>query len=156
MWMLSFIPDSFLLYILNAILVVGAVGTFFSFFLLHRIVRWLPALAPYHLFLQIISIALLVIGIYFRGGYGVEMEWRARVAELEEKVKVSEAKSKEVNTVIQKVYVDKIKTVKDTQIVVQEKIKEVEKIIDKECKVPDEAVNLHNEAIRRLQPGAGK
>lgn len=156
MWMLSFIPDSFLLYILNAILVIGAVGTFFSFFLLHRIVRWLPALAPYHLLLQIISIALLVIGIYFRGGYGVEMEWRARVAELEEKVKVSEAKSKEVNTVIQKVYVDKIKTVKDTQIVVQEKIKEVEKIIDKECKVPEEAVNLHNEAIRRLQPGAGK
>ena len=56
MWMLSFVPDSLLLYIVNAILIAGAIGTFFTFFILHKVVRWLPAIAPYHLILQIISI----------------------------------------------------------------------------------------------------
>ncbi len=156
MWILSFVPDSFLLWIINIILLAGAIGSFLTFFLLHRIVRWFPAIAPYHLLLQIVSIALLVAGVYLRGGYGVEMEWRARVAELEEKIKVSETKSKEVNVVVQKVYVDKIKTVKDTQVVIQEKIKEVEKIIDKECKVAPEAIDLHNAAAKNIKPGENK
>ncbi len=156
MWVLSFIPDSFLLYIVNAILVIGAVSSFLFFFVLHRILRWFPALSPYYLILQVISAALLVAGIYLKGGYSVEMEWRTKVAELEEKVRVAEEKGKQVNTVIQKVYIDKIKTVKDTQVVIQEKIKEVEKIIDKECKVPEVAVDIHNDAAKNRKPGETK
>jgi hypothetical protein len=90
MWMLSFVSDSFLIYIVNAILIAGAIGTFLTFFILHRVVRWLPALAPYHLILQIISIVLLIGGVYLRGGYGVEMSWREKVAELESKIKIAE------------------------------------------------------------------
>ena len=66
----------------------------------------------------------------------------------------SEAKSKEVNTVIQKVYVDKVKIVTDTKIVIQEKIVEKEKIIDAECKVEPEAISILNEAAKT--PGASK
>jgi len=93
MWMLAFIPDSFLIYVINAILIAGAIGSFLFFFVLHRILRWFPALSPYYLILQVISAVLLVAGIYLKGGYSVEMEWRAKVAELEEKVRVSETKS---------------------------------------------------------------
>ncbi len=156
MWMLAFIPDSFLIYVINAILIAGAIGSFLFFFVLHRILRWFPALSPYYLILQVISAVLLVIGIYLKGGYGVEMEWRAKVVELEEKVRVAEEKGKQVNTVIKKVYIDKVKTVKDTQIVIQEKIKEVEKIIDKDCKVPEVAVDIHNDAAKNRKPGDAK
>lgn len=156
MWMLAFIPDSFLIYVINAILIVGAVGSFLFFFVLHRILRWFPALSPYYLILQVISAVLLVAGIYLKGGYGVEMEWRAKVAELEEKIKKAEAKAPQINTVIKKVYVDKIKTVKDTQVVIQERIKEVEKIIDKECKVAPEAIDIHNSAAKNVKPGETK
>ena len=97
---------------------------------------------------------MLVVGVYFRGGYGVEMEWRARVAEVEAKVAAAEAKSKQVNTVIQKVYVDKVKIVTDTKIVIQEKIVEKEKIIDAECKVAPDAITILNEAAKT--PGASK
>lgn len=156
MWMLSFIPDSFLMWVINVILLAGIIGSFLTFFLLHRIVRWFPAIAPYHLILQILSIVLLVSGVYLKGGYGVEMEWRAKVAELEEKIKQAEEKAPQINTVIKKVYVDKIKTVKDTQVVIQERIKEVEKIIDKECKVAPEAIDLHNAAAKNIKPGETK
>ncbi len=78
---------------------------------------------------------------------GVEMEWRARVAQLEAQIKESEAKSKETNIQIQKVYVDKVRVVKEKQIVVQEKIVEKEKIIDAECKVVPETITILNDAI---------
>ncbi len=104
--------------------------------------------------LQIVGLVLLIVGVYFKGGVGVELEWRERVRIAEEKVRIAEEKSKEVNTVIQKVYVDKIKTVKDTQIVVQEKIVEKEKIIDAECKVTKDVIDIHNQAAKN--PGDKK
>ena len=149
MFLLSFLPDSFLLWAINTILLVGLVGTLSSYF-----IRFIPPLFPYAGLIKTIGIVLLVAGVYFRGGYGVEMEWRARVAEVEAKVAAAEAKSKEVNTVIQKVYVDKVKIVTDTKIVIQEKIVEKEKIIDAECKVAPEAISILNEAAKT--PGASK
>jgi hypothetical protein len=148
MWMLTLVPDSFLFYVVNIILIAGAVGTFLTFFVIHRIVRWFPAIAPYHLILQIISIVMLVAGLYFKGGYGVEMMWRERVAELEAKVKESEEKAKQVNEKVVVQYRDRVKVVTDTKIVIQEKIKEVEKIVDGQCKVAPEAVVIHNEAAK--------
>ena len=147
-WMINWLPDSFLLYAVNILLVVGAVSAFLSFFIIHRIVRWFPALAPYHLILQIVSAVLLVVGLYFKGGYSVEMQWRERVAELEAKVKESEEKSKIINEKIVVEYRDRVRTVVETKVVIQEKIKEVEKIVDGQCKVAPEAVVIHNEAAK--------
>ena len=146
--MLTFVPDSFLFYVINIILIAGAIGTFLSFFVIHRIVRWFPAIAPYHLILQIISIVVLVAGVYFKGGYGVEMMWRERAAELEAKVKIAEEQAKVVNETIVVEYRDRVKVVTDTKIVIQEKIKEVEKIVDGQCKVAPEAVVIHNQAAK--------
>ena len=156
MWMLSFVPDSLLFYIVNGILIAGAIGTFLTFFILHRVVRWLPAIAPYHLILQIISIVLLVAGVYLKGGYGVEMEWREKLRIAEERARAAEEQAKVVNEKVVTVYKDKIKIVTDTKFVIQEKIKEVEKIIDKECKVAPEAVDIHNAAAKNRKPGESK
>jgi hypothetical protein len=148
MWMISWLPDSFLLYAVNILLVVGAISAFLSFFIIHRVVRWFPALAPYHLIIQIVSAVLLVAGLYFKGGLGVEMAWRERVAELEAKIKESEEKAKVVNEKIVVEYRDRVRTVVETKVVIQEKIKEVEKIVDGQCKVAPEAVSIHNEAAK--------
>ena len=147
-WMIGWIPDAVLAYAVNILLVVGAVSAFLSFFIIHRIVRWFPALAPYHLIIQIVSAVLLVAGLYFKGGLGVEMAWRERVAELEAKVKESEEKAKIVNEKIVVEYRDRVRTVVETKVVIQEKIKEVEKIVDGQCKVAPEAVSIHNEAAK--------
>ncbi len=148
-WLFSWVPDDVLLYVVHTILIIGAVSSFVSFFLLHRVLRWFPALAPYHLLIQIVSAVLLVAGIYFKGGYDTEAEWREKVATLEAKVKESEEKSKEINEKIVVQYKDRVKVIKDTQVIVQEKIKEVEKIVDAQCKVTPEAVNILNEAAKK-------
>jgi hypothetical protein len=125
-------------------MIVGLLGILVSFF-----VKFIPFINIYRTPIQIVSIIVFCTGIYWYGGYTTEMIWRDEVAKMEAKVAESEAKSKKVNKVIQKVYVDRVKVVKQDVVVVQEKIKEVEKIIDKDCKVPAEAVNLLNQAARR-------
>jgi hypothetical protein len=148
MWILSFLPDSFLLFIVNAILVLGIVSSFLTFFVLHRIVRFFPVLINYHLILQIVSAALLVLGVYLKGGYSVEKIWRERVAELEAKIAAAEEQSKQVNEKVVVEYRDRVRVVKDTQVVVQEKIKEVEKIVNAQCTLADEVVKIHNQAAQ--------
>lgn len=153
MFLLNFIPDALIQLVVNGVLIAGIIGSVVSFFF-GIFVRWMPWIIPYRMLLQIVSLVLLIAGVYFKGGIGVEMEWRERLRVAEEKVKIAEEKSKEVNTVIEKVYVDRIKKVKDTQIIVQEKIVEKEKIIDAECKVPKEAINILNDAAKN--PGDKK
>jgi hypothetical protein len=156
MWMLSFVPDSFLLYIVNAILIAGAIGTFLTFFILHRVVRWFPAIAPYHLILQIISIVLLIGGVYLKGGYSVEMEWREKLRVAEERARLAEEQAKVVNEVVVTKYKDRVKTVKEQVVVYQDKIKEVEKIINQECKVAPEVIDIHNAAAKNKKMEANK
>jgi hypothetical protein len=156
MWMLSFLPDSFLIYIINLILVVGAVGFVLFFFVLHKILRWFPALSPYYLILQIVSAVLLIAGIYFKGGYSTEMAWREKLHVAEERAKLAEEQAAKKNVEIQTKIVERVKVVKDTQYVIQEKLKEVEKIIDAKCEVAPEAVDIHNAAAKNRKPGEAK
>ena len=156
MWLLSFLPDSFLLFIVNTILIAGIIGTVVSFFFINRLARWFPSIAPYYWLLQILSIVVLVAGVYFKGGYSVEQEWRDRVAALEAKIAIAEEKSKAANTEIQTKIVTKTKVIHDTKVVIQEKIKEVEKVIDKACTVAPEAIDIHNSAAKNINPGETK
>jgi hypothetical protein len=148
MWMLSFVPDSLLYWIVNTILVIGAIGSFLSFFVLHKILNKFPALAPYHLLIQIVSIVLLVAGVYLKGGYGVEMAWRERVADLEAKIKVAEAKSEQANIDLAAKQKEKVKVVKEVQVVIKEKIVQVASKIDAECKVDPDAISIINDAAK--------
>jgi hypothetical protein len=142
--MLSFIPDALLYLVIIGITFIGLGIYALSFF-----TRFIPPLIPYSGIARIVGTVLIVAGIYFYGSYSTEMSWRNKVAELEEQVKVAEAKSKTANVEIQTVYRDKVKIVKETQVVIQERIKEVEKRIDSQCTVDTEVINILNEAAKR-------
>jgi hypothetical protein len=154
MWMMGFVPDSFLLYFINTILLVGAVGSFLSFFVLHKILNKFPALAPYHLLIQVVSAVLLVAGIYFKGGYGVEMSWREKVKEAEAKVAVAEEQSKELNTLLEEERKKKQKVKIEYYNTVKTEIKEVEKIINGKCEIDPKVNELLNKAA--TNPGKAK
>jgi hypothetical protein len=143
-FLLSFLPDSFLIWVVNTILLAGLLGTFSSYF-----IRFIPPLIPYAGLVKTLGIILLVAGVYLRGGYGVEMEWRKKVADLEAKVAISEQQSKDANVKIETVVKEKIKIVKEVQVVIQERIKEVEKRIDAQCVVDPEVITILNDAARK-------
>jgi preprotein translocase subunit SecF len=154
MWMMSFVPDSFLLYVINTILLVGAIGSFLTFFALSRILRWFPAIAPYYLILQIVSAVLLVGGIYFKGGYSVEMSWREKVKEAEAKVAVAEEQSKELNTKLEQERKKKQQVKIEYYNTVKTEIKEVEKVINAKCEIDPKVNELLNKAA--TNPGKAK
>jgi hypothetical protein len=156
MWFLSFVPDSLLAWIVNTVFVVGAIGSFLSFFVLHKILNKFPALAPYHLLIQIVSAVLLVVGIYWKGGYGVEMEWREKLRIAEEKARIAEQQAAELNTKLDAEIKKKQKVVKENTIVYRDRIKEVATVIDKQCIVAPEAIDIHNAAAKNRKMENGK
>jgi hypothetical protein len=121
---------------------------------------WLPWFYRWRLPLQIVGTALLVVGIYWKGGYSTEMEWRERVNALQAQIAVTEEKARTANAKIQTKVVTKIQKVKEHSVQIQEVIREREKIINKDCKVPKEAVDILNRAaegaIATVEVGPGE
>jgi preprotein translocase subunit SecF len=140
MWMLTFIPDSILHAFVNSVFYAGIITSLLGFVFNFSYLR------PYRLIVQVVGIMLLVAGVYFKGGYEVEQQWRARAAELQSKIDTAVVKSQTANTVIQTKVVTKIKRVKEIQVQLQKEIIEKEKIINGECVVPKEAIEILNKA----------
>lgn len=145
MWMLQFLPDAVILWFCNILLLLGVILTVLGFFV-HRI----PFLYQYQLPFKIVGIALLAAGVYFRGGYSVEMTWRERVAELEKKLAAADAKSAEVNTVIEQKIVYRDRVVREQGRTLTEYVdREVVKLIPAQCdRLPQELIDVHNRAAR--------
>ena len=113
-------------------------------FFVHRIP--FPLLWQYQLPFKILGIALLTLGVYFRGGYAVEETWRERVAEVEAKLKVAEEKSAKENTRIETRVVKKTEYIKTRgQDIVQYVDREVTRY-DNSCIIPKPFIEAHNRA----------
>ncbi len=144
MWLLHLLPDAFLIWIINILITGGLIGMVVGFF-----GTKIPFVSTYARVIQIASIIAFCIGLYWKGGYSVEQDWRERVAEMEAKIKVSEEKSKEINTVIETKYKDRVKKITDTKEVIVEKIKVNEKIIDAKCELDPVVISILNEAAKK-------
>jgi hypothetical protein len=101
---------------------------------------------------RLLSLIVFVFAVYCKGYIASSNDWQQKVAEYEKQIALNEKLSEHKNIEIQEKIVEKVKVVKDTQYVIQEKIVEVEKIIDAECKVPPEAIDLHNAAAKNIKP----
>ena len=147
MWLLHLLPDSLIAWVVNTILIAGAVVTVAGFF-----VRFIPFVNTYRIPVQITGILLLILGVYFQGGYTTEMAWRERVQEVEARLAAAETRSAEVNTEIV------TRVVTQTRIV-RERGNDIIRYVDREvvrdqevikfvenCPVPEVIVNTHNAA----------
>jgi hypothetical protein len=137
MWILKWLPD----FVFYAILLIGLAGIAASF-----VLKFIPFVAQYRVPIQWAAGIMTAFGLYMVGAIGDNNAWLARVAELERQVAVAEAKSKETNTVIQYQYRDKVRTIKETQVVVQDRIVKEAAKMDAECKISPEAVSILNQA----------
>jgi hypothetical protein len=108
MWILHFLPDSFILYIVYSAMALGAIGILASY-----IIKFIPFLNIYRTPIQITSIVLFCAGVYWYGGYDTEMTWRQRVADMEEKVRAAEEKSRAANEKLDNRVVEKTKVIRE-------------------------------------------
>ena len=110
-WMFNLIPDVILNWIYWAIIAIGLTCMFAGWFS-----KFIPVYGRYIEYIKPVGIALVILGVWLRGGYDTEMAWRDKVKEL--------------------------------QVVYQDRIKEIEKRIDAECKVAPEAIGILNDAAK--------
>ena len=147
MWLLHFLPDSFILFIVYIVLIAGGILTALSY-----LIKWIPGIGAYKLPMRIGGIILLICGVYFYGGYSTEMIWRERVAEMEAKVAAAEQQSKKENTKIVTKLVTKTQVVRTRgEDIVKYVDREIVKYDDKfakggVCEIPKEFIKAHNDA----------
>jgi len=141
MWILHFLPDAFILWFCNLLLLAGVAATVAGW-IAHRVaVLW-----PYQLAFKLAGIALLVLGVYFRGGLAVEQEWRERVAAVEAKLALSEKASAEANQAIEQKTQKQIAAVRQRTTYIRQYVdREVVKY-DAGCAIPEPFVRAHNTA----------
>jgi len=143
MWMLSFIPDSFLHLVILGVIGIGVL-TYLAIPLLHFFPNLLPLKEP----ARILATVLIIAGVYFYGSYDTEMSWRKKVEEQQAQIDKAEAASKDANAKLDAVRKQKQKVRVEYYAQVHERVREVEKQINAECKLDPVVPKLINEAAK--------
>ena len=141
-WILSLIPEWILVTLIHGTVVVGLVLTFCG-----GLLKFIPVINPYAAIAKQIGIVLLVIGVFFEGGLAVEQSYRARIAEMQAKIKEAEIQSAKAN---EKLAYEVSKNKELIKEKVNRNAKDIEakrEAINAECKLSDDAWMLYNRAV---------
>lgn len=136
-WIIGKIPATFWM-----ILSIVGIAIYFASGILGR----LPAFKTYTWALKPFSILVAVFGIYMYGGASINDHYQKLIKEYEQKIAIAEERSNSVNTVIEEKLVTQNKYIRDTQIVYQDKIIEIAKEVDGQCRVHPDVIKILNDA----------
>ena len=141
--MILWLLNSWISYIVHAALIAGVIGTFFG-----SIVARIPVINSYGAIVKTIALPLLIIAIFAEGYLFASKSWIEEAKKFEEKVKVAEQQAKDANVKLGQALTDKNNSIKQQQVVIQEKINEVQVKVNAECKISPEVVKILNDAAK--------
>jgi len=123
-------------------------GGGFAIYFFAGVIAHFPEFKPYTIFIRPLGGLICVAGIFLYGGAGVTAVYQAQVDAMKQRIAVAEEKSNSANALLNQKVETKTKVIHDVQIVYKEKIKEVTKTIDKDCKFDDVAKQIINDAAK--------
>lgn len=141
MWILNILPD----WIFHLILTIGALGMISTF-----VLTFIPFVSQYRLVLQIVSVLLLVVGVYYEGAISNNIKWEQKVTELQLKLAKAEKDSAMLNTLLIEELLNKEKSIVEINNLNKKYLDSIKNKVDKECKISSEVINLHNSAVRNI------
>ncbi len=151
-WMLGLIPD----WVWTTLLVCSIVGI-----LAALVLKRIPFISQYRFPIQVVSVASLLVSIWFISANSTNAVWEAKIKDLEAKVKQAEEAANTKNVEIQEKIVTKTKVIKEkgkTQIEYVDRVvtqdKEVIKYIE-QCPVPKAIIDAHNAAVELNKAAEG-
>lgn len=113
-----------------------------------QIFKFVPFVKQYNFPLRVIGFLLLMAGAYFNGGLGVEQEYRARIEEMQKKIEIAEAKSKQENEKIVEKIVTETKIINQDTAETKYLIEQMKEQINQQgCELTSEAIDLYNEGM---------
>ena len=110
------------------------------------ILKRIPFVSQYNFPIHVLGITLTVAGVWYSGMRESQTVWEARLKDMTAQVQIAEAKSQEINTVIETKIVERVKIVKDTKHANKETAKLIARQLDDRCVVPESTVVLINSA----------
>lgn len=143
MWALSWLPN----WVFHLMLILGIVISFGSWFM-----QRIPGYGQIALPAQILGILITVVSVWYEGGIAKDREYELKLAKAEERILVAEKHAAEATAKVEYKFLDKVQVVKEVQVVVKEKIRDIAVKIDSECKVAPEAVRVLNDSARNIKP----
>jgi uncharacterized protein YacL len=144
MWILQWLPN----WLFYVILLLGLIA-----FLVTYLLKFIPipALYIYRTPIQIVSVIMIVFGVYMAGSIANNESWLAKVKEVEAKLAEAEAKgAQETVKIVEKVVVQKQVIKERGQDIVKYVDREVVKY-DNKCEIPPPFVEAHNKAAEKIQ-----
>lgn len=153
LWLIHYLPESIILLVTSIILGLG-----FAITILSWATKYLgnTFLLMYRLPIQVVGNLLLVLGVYFHGGYRIEMEWRARVDEAQRKIQEYESRVPEVNERVVVKYKTKVQVVERKVVDNKKHNTSHETAINQDCTLSDSAIESYNRAVSRPTAEEGK
>lgn len=139
MWLLNWIPD----FVFHIIVVVGILGIVASYFF-----SFLPFVSQYKLPIQIVSIIVLVFGIFFEGAISNNNSWLLKVKELEKRIAQAETQSAEANGKLISEMAKKQQELNKVQDELRKRIRDNSDAINAECKVSNNTISILNDATK--------
>lgn len=140
MWLLNWLPDS----VIHLMVIIGILGIIASWFF-----GFIPVVSQYKLPIQIISIIILVFGIWTEGANSNNKEWLLKEKELEAKLAQAQIVSEQTNTILVQKLLEKDGVIKDKQNEIDKAIK---KYVTDECRLSNAAVSLFNSSSQGELP----
>ena len=147
MWILGLVPNI----VWHVLLVASVLGIIIA-----SIVKFIPFINQYRLPVQLASVALLLLSIFIEGGLVVEAKYQEKIKELEVAVADAEHQRDVANNSIRTKIVEKKIYIKENVDRWHDRIVEVEKLIDSECKVDPAAIEIINDAAKNRRPKDSK
>lgn len=150
MWfLLSFVPNWFVEYFVHIIFGLGFSGLVTGMFL-----SKIPFISQYGFLIKTVSTVLLVIGIFLEGGLTTEMSYRAKIADMEAKVKIAGEQSKKENLKLEKKLNENVEFIKKKSDENKQAIESNRSSINAECKLSDTAWMLYNRSSQNAMAGS--
>lgn len=134
MWILKFLPD----WVFYLILLAGLAASF--------VLKFIPFVAQYRIPIQWAAGIMTAFGLYMVGAISDNDAWLARVADLEKKVAVAEAKSAEANTQLVSKIAEKQREIAAVQADAHNRVQRAAASMDAQCKVSSEVIAILNDA----------
>lgn len=137
MWLLNFLPDV----AVHLITLIGFIGLIFGF-----VLDFMPLLNRYKLPVQLVSLIIFSLGLWFEGGIAKNKEWADRVMQLEAELANAKNQAERVNTEIVTKILNKKQESKEKVRTVIEYIDRTVSKSDKTCPIPQSVITSHNAA----------
>ena len=140
MWLLNWVPD----FVIHLMVIAGVLGIIASWFF-----GFIPLISQYKLPIQIISILVLILGIWTEGANSNNNAWLLKIKDMEVKVAQAETQSAQVNTVLVETILEKEKIIKDKQ---NELKNAINKYATDSCRLSNASVSLFNSSSQSELP----